>query len=84
MESRDRDVVRSKLESLADKGVTIGAIDSQLAGIPMDGDEYDEMWLYAWSLLEGGPHAWSYKPGTGTATHRSRAADRAGRAAAWE
>ena len=53
MESRDRDVVRSKLESLADKGVTIGAIDSQLAGIPMDGDEYDEMWLYAWSLLEG-------------------------------
>ena len=53
MDSRERDQVRSQLESLADKGVTIGAIDSQLAGIPLNGDEYDEMWLYAWSLLEG-------------------------------
>ena len=53
MDSRERDQVRSQLEGLADKGVTIGAIDSQLAGIPLDGDEYDEMWLYAWSLLEG-------------------------------
>ena len=53
MDSRERDRVRSQLESLADKGVTIGAIDSQLAGIPLNGDEYDEMWLYAWSLLEG-------------------------------
>ena len=34
-------------------GVTIGAIDSQLAGIRCAGDEYDEMWLYAWSLIEG-------------------------------
>ena len=31
MDSRQRADVRSKLESLADKGVTIGAIDSQLA-----------------------------------------------------
>ena len=53
MDSRERDQVRSQLEGLADKGVTIGAIDSQLAGIPLNGDEYDEMWLYAWSLLEG-------------------------------
>ena len=53
MESRERDVVRSQLESLADKGVTIGAIDSQLNGMTLSMDEYDEMWLYAWSLLEG-------------------------------
>ena len=53
MDSRERDRVRSQLESLADRGVTIGAIDSQLADIPLNGDEYDEMWLYAWSLLEG-------------------------------
>jgi hypothetical protein len=53
MDSRQRADVRSKLEGLADKGVTIGAIDSQLADIPLSGDEYDEMWLYAWSLLEG-------------------------------
>ncbi len=53
MDSRERDVVRSKLEGLADEGVTIGAIDSQLAAMPLNGDEYDELWLYAWSLLEG-------------------------------
>ena len=53
MDSRDRDVVRSQLEGLADRGVTITAIDAQLAGMPLDGDEYDELWLYAWSLLEG-------------------------------
>ena len=45
--------MRSQLESLADKGVTIGAIDSQLNHMTLSGDEYDEMWLYAWSLLEG-------------------------------
>lgn len=53
MDSRERDVVRSRLETLADKGVTIGAIDSQLNGMTLTRDEYDEMWLYAWSLLEG-------------------------------
>ena len=53
MDTRQRDVVRSKLEGLADEGVTIGAIDSQLASIPLSTDEYDEMWLYAWSLMEG-------------------------------
>ena len=30
-----RDVVRHELEGLADEGVTIGAIDSQLASIPL-------------------------------------------------
>ncbi len=53
MDSRERAVLRSQLEGLADTGVTIGAIDSQLAGVPLSRDEYDEMWLYAWSLLEG-------------------------------
>ena len=53
LDSRERDTVRSQLEGLADRGVTIGAIDSQLSGMPLNRDEYDEMWLYAWSLLEG-------------------------------
>jgi hypothetical protein len=53
MDARQRDFVRSRLEGLADMGVTMGAIDSQLADMPMSSDEYDEMWLYAWSLLEG-------------------------------
>lgn len=53
LDSRERDVVRSRLEGLADTGVTIGAIDSQLTGMPLSVEEYDEMWLYAWSLLEG-------------------------------
>ena len=53
MDTRERDVVRSQLEGLADRGVTIGAIDSQLNDMTLSGDEYDEMWLYAWSLLEG-------------------------------
>ena len=53
LDSRERDVVRSQLEGLADRGVTIGAIDTQLNGMSLSGDEYDELWLYAWSLLEG-------------------------------
>ena len=53
MDSREREVVRSKLEGLADTGVTIGAIDSQLSTLTLSADDYDEMWLYAWSLLEG-------------------------------
>ena len=46
-------LLATELEGLADKGVTIGAIDSQLEGHSAVGDEYDEMWLYAWSLMEG-------------------------------
>jgi hypothetical protein len=53
LDIRERDVVRSQLEGLADRGVTIGAIDSQLNDMTLSADEYDELWLYAWSLLEG-------------------------------
>ena len=68
-------VLATELEGLADKGVAMSAIDSQLAGIPLSGDEYDEMWLYAWSLMEGrAARVWSCTPATGTATRRSRAA----------
>ena len=63
MDALQRDVVRSQLESLADKGVTIGAIDSQLANMPLSGDEYDEMWLYAWALLEGHASRVAVQPG---------------------
>jgi hypothetical protein len=63
MDARERDVVRSQLEGLADKGVTIGAIDSKLAAMPLSGDEYDEMWLYAWALLEGRASQIAVQPG---------------------
>ena len=53
MDSRERAVLATELEGLADKGVAISAIDSQLSSHRLSGDEYDEMWLYAWSLMEG-------------------------------
>jgi hypothetical protein len=31
----------------------MSAIDSRLEQHLLSGDEYDEMWLYAWSLMEG-------------------------------
>jgi len=31
----------------------MSAIDSRLEGRALSGDEYDEMWLYAWSLMKG-------------------------------
>ena len=46
-------MLATELEDLADTGVAMSAIDSQLAGRALSGDEYDEMWLYAWSLMEG-------------------------------
>ena len=53
MDLAEETAIRDDIVALADTGVTIGAIDSQLAGVPLSRDEYDEMWLYAWSLLEG-------------------------------
>ncbi len=46
-------MLATELEGLADKGVAMSAIDSQLEGRALSRDEYDEMWLYAWSLMEG-------------------------------
>ena len=53
MDSRERAVIATELEGLADRGVAIGEIDSQLERRGLSHDEYDEMWLYAWSLMEG-------------------------------
>jgi hypothetical protein len=63
MDARQRDVVRTQLEGLADTGVTIGMIDSKLADMPLSGDDYDEMWLYAWALLEGRASRVAVQPG---------------------
>jgi hypothetical protein len=46
-------LLATELEDLADTGVAMSAIDSRLEGRALSGDEYDEMWLYAWSLMEG-------------------------------
>jgi hypothetical protein len=53
MDSRERAVLATELEGLADKGVAMSSIDSRLERHALSGDEYDEMWLYAWSLMEG-------------------------------
>ena len=53
MDTRERAVLATELEGLADKGVAMSAIDSRLEGRALSRDEYDEMWLYAWSLMEG-------------------------------
>ena len=46
-------MLATELEDLADTGVAMSAIDAQLEGRALSRDEYDEMWLYAWSLMEG-------------------------------
>ena len=53
MNTRERALLAAELEDLADTGVAMSAIDSQLEGHRLSRDEYDEMWLYAWSLMEG-------------------------------
>ena len=53
MDTRERAVLATELEGLADMGVAMSAIDAQLEGRALSRDEYDEMWLYAWSLMEG-------------------------------
>jgi hypothetical protein len=53
MDTREKAVLATELEGLADSGVAMSAIDSQLERHSLSGDEYDEMWLYAWSLMEG-------------------------------
>jgi hypothetical protein len=53
MDTRERAMLATELEGLADTGVAMSAIDAQLEGRSLSRDEYDEMWLYAWSLMEG-------------------------------
>jgi hypothetical protein len=53
VDSRGEARIRSELETLADEGVPIATLDSNLKHRDLSGDEYDELWLYAWSLLEG-------------------------------
>jgi hypothetical protein len=53
MDTRERAVLATELEGLAGTGVAMSAIDSQLESHSLSSDEYDEMWLYAWSLMEG-------------------------------
>jgi hypothetical protein len=53
LDTRERALLVTELEGLADRGVALSAIDTQLEGHALSGDEYDEMWLFAWSLMEG-------------------------------
>lgn len=53
MDTRERADLTTELESLADTGVAMSAIETRLDRHALSGDEYDEMWLYAWSLMEG-------------------------------
>jgi hypothetical protein len=53
MNTRERALLATELEDLADTGVAMSAIDSRLERHALSGDEYDEMWLFAWSLMQG-------------------------------
>ena len=53
MDSRGEALIRSELETLADEGVPLATLDSSLKHHDLSGDEYEELWLYAWALLEG-------------------------------
>jgi molybdopterin converting factor small subunit len=44
--------LRQELELLADTGVTIQELDARLKRQRLSREDYDELWLYAWSLLE--------------------------------
>lgn len=47
-----RTALRQELEIFADTGVTIQELDAQLERHHLSREDYDELWLYAWSLLE--------------------------------
>jgi hypothetical protein len=53
VDARGQTLIRSELKTLAEKGVPIGTLDSSLKDRALSREEYDELWLYAWSLLEG-------------------------------
>lgn len=53
MDSRGEATIRLELETLADKGVALATLDSSLKDHHLSGDDYEELWLYAWTLLEG-------------------------------
>jgi hypothetical protein len=53
VDTRGEAAIRSELEGLAGKGVPIATLDSSLKHHDLSREEYDELWLYAWSLLEG-------------------------------
>jgi hypothetical protein len=53
LDTRKRARLVTELEGLADSGVAISSIDTRLERHALSGDEYDEMWLFAWSLMEG-------------------------------
>jgi hypothetical protein len=52
MDLAQETAIRDDIVALADRGVTINAMDAKLKDYELSGDDYDEMWLFAWSLLE--------------------------------
>jgi hypothetical protein len=52
LDLRHEAALRGELEKLADTGVTIRELDAKLRRCHLSSEEYDELWLYAWTLLE--------------------------------
>ena len=52
MGDRHEASIRKKLETLADAGVSLPELDAELKRHDLSTEEYDELWLYAWTLLE--------------------------------
>jgi hypothetical protein len=42
--------IRNELQELASSGATIGTLDASLRKHELSGDDYEELWLYAWTL----------------------------------
>ena len=53
MDSRGEAMIRSELETLAARGVPLSTLDTSLKHHHLSGDDYEELWLYAWALMEG-------------------------------
>ena len=52
MERHRETALRQELKVCADTGVTIQELDAILERHHVNREDYDELWLYAWSLLE--------------------------------
>ena len=52
MDLTQETAIRDDIVAMADRGVTINSLDAKLKHYRLSEDEYDEMWLFAWSLLE--------------------------------
>jgi hypothetical protein len=52
LDQHRKTALRQELKLFADTGVAIQELDAMLKRHHLNNEDYDELWLYAWSLLE--------------------------------